>query len=148
MYIKYIVLALSFMFVFQINHDHFQLNKMKCKNTIEGEICGAEIPTSAKWCGFCGEKVKVEDDTSFYLNKTCPVCSAEVTKRHKFCTECGWKVDPSLFQPQKISCRGKTEDGKICGADLMPSDKFCAECGTVKIKPLSSKKWKDFETVH
>jgi RNA polymerase subunit RPABC4/transcription elongation factor Spt4 len=62
---------------------------MKCKNTIEGEICGAEIPTSVKWCGFCGGKVKVEDDTSFYLNKTCPVCSAEVTKRHKFCTECG-----------------------------------------------------------
>ena len=59
-----------------------------------------------------------------------------MTKRHKLCTQCGWKIDASLFQSQKISCQGKTEDGK--------SDKFCAECGTVQIKPLSSKKWEDF----
>ncbi len=49
--------------------------KKKC------ELCGAEMPLSAKFCGKCGSKFKEL--------KFCPGCGHPVVEGSKFCSECG-----------------------------------------------------------
>lgn len=109
---------------------------MKCKNLVDGEICGAEIPPLTKFCGYCGEKVQTEDDNTA---KSCPRCSFLVTNQQKFCAGCGWKIDPDIFVTKTIVCGGTKEDGTTCGAELSPQVKFCITCGTVKSKPTEGK---------
>ncbi|CAG2220298.1 unnamed protein product [Mytilus edulis] len=104
---------------------------MKCKNNVDGGICGEEIPQSSKFCLACGGQVAKEDDTT---TKACPQCSSLITKRQKFCSECGWRIDPSIFLAPKILCAGKDDDGNTCGAELIPGVKFCTECGNDQSK--------------
>lgn len=50
--------------------------KKKCDN------CGAKMPLTAKFCGKCGNKFKVQ--------KYCPSCGMPlIDEDGKFCTECG-----------------------------------------------------------
>ncbi|CAG2212868.1 unnamed protein product [Mytilus edulis] len=104
---------------------------MKCKNNVDGGICGEEIPQSSKFCLACGGKVAKEDDTT---TKACPQCSSLITKRQKFCSGCGWRIDPTIFLAPKILCAGKDDDGNTCGAELIPGVKFCTECGNDQSK--------------
>ncbi len=69
--------------------------------------CGADLPSNAKFCLECGEKV-VSADTV-----VCPVCGNTVAKG-KFCPECGHKF---LTNCPK------------CGAEITGGAKFCFECG-------------------
>ncbi|CAC5418279.1 RNF213 [Mytilus coruscus] len=103
---------------------------MKCKNNVEGKVCGADISPSSKFCGFCGGKVVTEEDNT---TKACPKCSFLITNRQKFCSGCAWQIDPSIFLQKKIFCQGLTPENKICGVELLPGVKFCSECGTVQI---------------
>lgn len=50
--------------------------------------CGQEIPSGAKFCTNCGEKI---EDTSEF--KICPKCGEECRKDAKFCTNCGANFD-------------------------------------------------------
>lgn len=50
--------------------------------------CGQEIPSGAKFCTNCGEKI---EDTSEF--KICPKCGEEYRKDAKFCTNCGANFD-------------------------------------------------------
>ena len=109
---------------------------MKCKNLVDGELCGAEIPPLSKFCGCCGGKVQTEDDNA---SKACPCCSSLVTKRQQFCSGCGWKIDPNIFVTKTIVCGGTKEDGTKCGAELLPHMKFCITCGTVQSKPTEGR---------
>ncbi|XP_052087848.1 uncharacterized protein LOC127724886 [Mytilus californianus] len=102
---------------------------MKCKNNVEGKVCGADISPSSKFCGFCGGKVVTEEDNT---TKACPKCSFLITNRQKFCSGCAWQIDPSIFLQKKIFCQGLTPENKICGVELLPGVKFCSECGTVQ----------------
>ena len=104
---------------------------MMCKNLVEGELCGAEIPPFTKFCAYCGGKVQIEEDIT---SKPCPCCSSLVTKRQQFCASCGWKINPNIFVTKTIVCGGTKEDGTTCGAELWPRMKFCVTCGTVQIK--------------
>ncbi|CAC5425101.1 RNF213 [Mytilus coruscus] len=102
---------------------------MKCKNNVEGKVCGADISPSSKFCGFCGGKVVTEENNT---TKACPKCSFLITNRQKFCSGCAWQIDPSIFLQKKIFCQGLTPENKICGVELLPGVKFCSECGTVQ----------------
>ncbi len=72
--------------------------------------CGAVLPTNAKFCLECGEKVttSVSADTI-----VCPECGKTVAKG-KFCPECGHKF---------VTVCPK------CGKDIIAGAKFCLECG-------------------
>lgn len=71
--------------------------------------CGAVLPSGAKFCLECGEKVvSVSADTV-----VCPNCGKTVAKG-KFCPECGHKF---------ITVCPK------CGKDVPIGAKFCLECG-------------------
>ena len=69
--------------------------------------CGATLPTNAKFCLECGEKVVSADMV------VCPDCGNTVAKG-KFCPECGHKF---------VTVCPK------CGKDVVPGAKFCLECG-------------------
>lgn len=69
--------------------------------------CGADLPTNAKFCLECGEKVVPAGTV------VCPECGNTVAKG-KFCPECGHKF--------VTACPN-------CGNELTPGAKFCPECG-------------------
>lgn len=69
--------------------------------------CKASVPTGAKFCLNCGEKMVEE--------LRCPDCGAALTKGAKFCMNCGKKL---------VSVCPN------CGAELVSGAKFCLECGT------------------
>ncbi|VDH93225.1 ubiquitin carboxyl-terminal hydrolase 34 [Mytilus galloprovincialis] len=117
---------------------------MKCKNNVDGKVCGEDIPPSSKFCGICGGKVLTEDDNT---TKACPKCSFLITNRQKFCSGCAWKIDPSIFLQKKIFCQGLTPENKICGVELSPDVKFCCECGTVQRIPTGETQQKVSEPV-
>ena len=68
--------------------------------------CGVALPSNAKFCLECGEKVIALDSV------VCPNCGKTVVKG-KFCPECGYKF--ASVCPK-------------CGADTK-GGKFCLECG-------------------
>lgn len=45
-------------------------------------VCGAEIPSGAKFCPECGSSIK----------RVCPKCGANLSPGAKFCPECGTKL--------------------------------------------------------
>lgn len=71
--------------------------------------CGAILPTDAKFCLECGEKV-IEIKEGHVI---CPKCGKQVPKA-KFCLECG--------QPLVNKC-------PECGEELPDGAKFCLNCG-------------------
>ncbi|XP_071141914.1 uncharacterized protein [Mytilus edulis] len=117
---------------------------MKCKNSVDGKVCGEDIPPWSKFCGFCGGKVVTADDNT---TKACPKCSFLITNRQKFCSGCAWKIDPSIFLQKKIFCQGLPQENKICGVELSPDVKFCYECGTVQSNPTGETQQKVSEPV-
>ena len=70
--------------------------------------CGAALPTNAKFCLECGEKVIVASADTV----VCPECGQTVAKG-KFCPECGHKFVTACPK---------------CGASVA-GGKFCPECG-------------------
>ena len=72
--------------------------------------CGATLPTNAKFCLECGEKVAPPIPANMTV---CPECGNTVAKG-KFCPECGHKF---------ITVCPK------CGKDIVSGAKFCLECG-------------------
>lgn len=46
--------------------------------------CGATVPSDAKFCPECGQKLNVK--------RFCPECGAEISSGAKFCPECGTKL--------------------------------------------------------
>lgn len=72
--------------------------------------CGAAIPTNAKFCLECGEKIAPAIPDGMVV---CPECGKTVAKG-KFCLECGYKF---------ITACPK------CGKEIIPGAKFCLECG-------------------
>ena len=72
--------------------------------------CGATLPTNAKFCLECGEKVTSPIPADMTV---CPECGNTVAKG-KFCPECGHKF---------ITVCPK------CGKDIVSGAKFCLECG-------------------
>ena len=71
--------------------------------------CGATLPTNAKFCLECGEKVV----SSVSDTVICPQCGKSVAKG-RFCSECGYKF-------QTVCSK--------CGTELAVGAKFCPECG-------------------
>lgn len=91
------------------------MNDALSKNSIESNEtkctkCGANLPTNAKFCLECGEKVvlNISSDTV-----VCPECGKTVTKG-KFCPECGHKFITAC---------------PSCGNSVASGAKFCLECG-------------------
>ncbi len=82
------------------------LNGTSTTSQVKCAKCGASLPSNAKFCLECGEKI-VQNDTI-----VCPKCGKTVAKG-KFCPECGHKF---------VSVCPK------CGADTK-GGKFCLECG-------------------
>ena len=72
--------------------------------------CGASLPTNARFCLECGEKVLPPVPDGMIV---CPECGNTVTKG-KFCPECGHKF---------ITACPK------CGKNVVEGAKFCLECG-------------------
>ena len=72
--------------------------------------CGAALPSNAKFCLECGEKVAPALPDNMIA---CPECGNVVAKG-KFCPECGHKF---------ITVCPK------CGKEVIPGAKFCLECG-------------------
>lgn len=72
--------------------------------------CGATLPTNAKFCLECGEKIAPAIQSDMVI---CPECGNTVAKG-KFCPECGHKF---------ITVCPK------CGKDVVFGAKFCLECG-------------------
>lgn len=72
--------------------------------------CGAALPTGAKFCLECGERVSSVGSEQMIL---CPECGNTVAKG-KFCPECGHKLT--------IACPD-------CGTEISAGTKFCPECG-------------------
>lgn len=81
-----------------------QTSEAKCAK------CGAVLPTNAKFCLECGEKVAPTISADMII---CPECGNTVAKG-KFCPECGHKF---------VTVCPK------CGKDVVPGAKFCLECG-------------------
>ena len=72
----------------QMNNNGAFIGMMSVMNTQQPEekkkkceLCGAEMPVSAKFCGKCGSKFKEI--------KFCPGCGSPVVEGSKFCCECG-----------------------------------------------------------
>ena len=76
---------------------------MKCTK------CGALLPSGAKFCLECGEKVQSISQDQII----CPVCGKS-TPKGKFCMECGSALARTCPK---------------CGAQLPNGAKFCLECG-------------------
>jgi len=72
--------------------------------------CNAEIPTGAKFCLSCGNKIEVLGNDEIL----CPKCGKK-THKGKFCSECGASLSAKCPK---------------CGIDLQTNAKFCPECGT------------------
>lgn len=72
--------------------------------------CGAALPTGAKFCLECGERISPVGSEQMIL---CPECGNTVAKG-KFCPECGHKLT--------IACPD-------CGTEISAGTKFCPECG-------------------
>ncbi len=72
--------------------------------------CGAELPSNAKFCLQCGEKVTPPVPSGMVV---CPQCG-KVVPSGKFCPECGHKLAPVCPK---------------CGKDVAVGAKFCPECG-------------------
>lgn len=87
-------------------------NAMSGVNAQQGACakCGSVLPTNAKFCLECGEKVAPKLPDNMVI---CPNCCSTVAKG-KFCPECGHKF--IAVCPQ-------------CGKETIPGAKFCLECG-------------------
>lgn len=72
--------------------------------------CGQELPSGAKFCTNCGEKI---EETSEF--KVCPKCGAKCKKDAKFCTTCGYAFGDNVDVD--------SGDGKIGAAINKPSNK-------------------------
>lgn len=81
-----------------------QTTEVKCAK------CGAVLPTNAKFCLECGEKIAPTIPADMII---CPECGNSVAKG-KFCPECGHKF---------VTICPK------CGKDVVAGAKFCLECG-------------------
>jgi membrane protease subunit (stomatin/prohibitin family) len=68
--------------------------------------CDADLPSDAKFCNNCGEKI---DGGS-----SCLKCGEDLEPGAKFCSKCGTK--------QILECPG-------CKAELPAGTKFCSNCG-------------------
>lgn len=71
--------------------------------------CGQELPSGAKFCTNCGEKI---EETSEF--KVCPKCGAKCKKDAKFCTTCGYAFGDNV--------NVDSGDGKIGAAIKKPSN--------------------------
>lgn len=81
------------------------------KNTEEAIICpkcNAKVIKGNKFCGECGEKLRIEIK--------CPHCASIVNSNMKFCGECG-----KALRNTKCS---------ECGTENSPETKFCGNCGS------------------
>ncbi len=87
----------------QDNLSKGKSDKIKCPK------CNAELPSNAKFCFECGNKIETlaEDEI------ICPKCG-EKTKKGKFCFLCG--------APLVNKC-------SKCGTEVPPNGKFCLNCG-------------------
>ncbi|MDR1376305.1 MAG: SPFH domain-containing protein, partial [Synergistaceae bacterium] len=74
--------------------------------------CGAALPTNAKFCLECGEKVSPPSDGGEIV---CPACGKR-TARGKFCMECGAPFAGNAKNARKCP---------NCGADAPAGGKFC-----------------------
>jgi membrane protease subunit (stomatin/prohibitin family) len=71
--------------------------------------CGAQNPTSNKFCAECGTKLMPN-------MVPCPKCGEKVAEGTKFCPNCGASM-------------ANTKKCPNCGAMVPVSAKFCLECG-------------------
>lgn len=101
----------------------------KCPN------CGAEVPTSSKFCNACGTAMPIVAPKAAVPpadSVMCNNCGAFVDKNMRFCTSCGTpmvKNEPTeavAEEPVIEEC----PKCKNCGAELEEGAIFCAECGT------------------
>jgi len=82
--------------------------EMRVTPLVKCPKCGAENPSTGKFCSNCGEKL----DTQPVI---CPNCKTENPARSKFCVNCGISL-------QKVKC-------PQCGFENPPGAKFCSNCG-------------------
>ena len=80
------------------------------KSEVKCVKCGAVLPTNAKFCLECGEKIIPVIPDNMVI---CPECGNTVPQG-KFCPECGHGF--TLICPK-------------CGKEVVPGAKFCLECG-------------------
>lgn len=89
---------------------------MKCQNV----KCGAAVAPCNKFCGQCGQEVKIDDHEDKIKN--CPRCASLQKLSQRFCTDCGFEI------AKEYTCQAQTEKGP-CGNGLPPNSKFCGVCG-------------------
>lgn len=90
--------------------------------------CGAEINETAKFCGYCGEKIISN------TNNICRKCGVELDENDKFCTNCGEKVAAEGFVNQQsglVNC-------PYCGSPVSTEAKTCSSCGCSLVSGNSS----------
>jgi len=73
--------------------------------------CGATVADGAKFCGSCGTKIEIKQNS-------CPQCGTALPAGAKFCSTCGCKIESSavVFCPD-------------CGMKCEAGAKFCPACG-------------------
>lgn len=74
--------------------------------------CREDVPDSAKFCPYCGNRIEVP------ISLRCPQCNTEVVNGANYCPNCGSPV--AAPQPRKCS---------ECGAELEDGERFCSNCG-------------------
>lgn len=87
---------------------------MKCRNVEDGQECGADLPSNAKFCGECGADVVIRTGN-------CPKCKETIKETQKFCFGCKWKVNESIFQSQAST--SEKEENVPKGQSTLEKDK-------------------------
>ena len=59
--------------------------------------CGAEVSSTAKFCGECGAKIEHKN--------YCPECGTEVKPEHRFCMECGTRLSETPSPQPKVESK-------------------------------------------
>jgi len=55
--------------------------------------CGGPIYAGDKFCGSCGERVKIENFKTESDKMICPNCGSEIPLGSKFCPNCGYNLE-------------------------------------------------------
>ena len=107
-------------------------NKIKSlKQVMTCKVCGAELSKDAKFCRYCGSKVK-DIVVSPSSGLECWNCHSPLRGDERFCASCGAKseveVDEEQSEMEKVE-KVQPQVCSVCGKEVKDTDTFCKFCG-------------------